>query len=315
MASDEIHTATPEGSGAHATSMREAYERVLPEIQALKPEELAQVNIDIPGTVTKVLGALPRIRSMRDQITTHLPTFNIRRFDALEDYLLAMGQAHSDTSAVDTVPEGLPALNERVTKRRDLFLSIGRTLVLWELLKPEQIAPFRGVTGYRLVAFELTGLSRVFLKQWDLVEERSGLRRPELDDADQLGLRMLSAVGEREEGPATSAEAVQVRQRAFTLFWNAYDDATRAVDHLRWHEGDADTIIPSLYPGRPRKAKVTPDAPATEPGTPAGHTAPATPAAPAAPAPPAATPAAPTPPHPPMGPSTPGGPGGSPFIS
>jgi hypothetical protein len=33
----------------------------------------------------------------------------------------------------------------------------------------------------------------------------------------------------------------------FTQFIQAYDDARRAIAYLRWHEGDADDIAPSLH--------------------------------------------------------------------
>ena len=46
------------------------------------------------------------------------------------------------------------------------------------------------------------------------------------------------------------ADAGDIRQRLFTLFVNAYDQARRAVGYLRWNEGDADQIAPSLYAGR-----------------------------------------------------------------
>jgi hypothetical protein len=41
-----------------------------------------------------------------------------------------------------------------------------------------------------------------------------------------------------------------MRQKAFTLFVRAYDEARRAVQYLRAKAGDADSIAPSLYQGR-----------------------------------------------------------------
>ena len=46
------------------------------------------------------------------------------------------------------------------------------------------------------------------------------------------------------------AEAQRTRQRAFTLFVHAYDDARRVISFLRWNEGDVSTYLPSLYQGR-----------------------------------------------------------------
>ncbi|MFS8069892.1 MAG: hypothetical protein ACMG6S_26300, partial [Byssovorax sp.] len=48
----------------------------------------------------------------------------------------------------------------------------------------------------------------------------------------------------------TPAEAADRKLRAFTLFTNAYDQVRRGVMYLRWDEGDADSLAPSLYKGR-----------------------------------------------------------------
>ena len=45
--------------------------------------------------------------------------------------------------------------------------------------------------------------------------------------------------------------------RAFTLFSRAYDATRGAVTYLRWNEGDADDIAPSLYKGREGRSAST----------------------------------------------------------
>ena len=60
---------------------------------------------------------------------------------------------------------------------------------------------------------------------------------------------MISAVGDREQTP-TQIDAADRRQRAFSLFVKAYDQARRAIQYVRWEQGDADSIAPSLYSGR-----------------------------------------------------------------
>jgi len=47
--------------------------------------------------------------------------------------------------------------------------------------------------------------------------------------------------------------ASEARLRAFTRLIRVYEGARRAVGYLRAPEGDADTIAPSLYAGRPRR--------------------------------------------------------------
>ncbi|WP_437907778.1 hypothetical protein WME95_07775 [Sorangium sp. So ce327] len=64
----------------------------------------------------------------------------------------------------------------------------------------------------------------------------------------------------------------------------ADDQTRRAVAYLRWDEGDADTIAPSLYKGRGRAASssdtaAAPDDAAPPGAAPAGTPAPAAPSA------------------------------------
>src|SRR5512132_3793744 len=55
----------------------------------------------------------------------------------------------------------------------------------------------------------------------------------------------------REHGTTVKpAEAAFRKARAFTLFVTADDQGRRAVTYLRWNEGDADSLAPSLYKGR-----------------------------------------------------------------
>lgn len=84
---------------------------------------------------------------------------------------------------------------------------------------------------------------------------------------------MLTTLGEREQG-ASRVPAAELRLRALTDLVRRYDEIRRMVSYLRWNEGDADDIAPSLYARRPgRKAQddtqSTPVAPVTNGTTPA----------------------------------------------
>ena len=56
-------------------------------------------------------------------------------------------------------------------------------------------------------------------------------------------------------------------RRTFTLLYWAYDHVRKCVGFVRWHEGDADQIAPSLYAGRTRSSSEVPAAPVA-PATP-----------------------------------------------
>ena len=106
------------------------------------------------------------------------------------------------------------------------------------------------------------------------IQGRTLTSAEDLEYAARLGEHLLRIVGLKEQGPTQVAEVTDMRLRAYTALLLAYDDARRAITYLRGVKDDADTIAPSLHPGRPRSKKgSSPEAPAggsTAPGTGAG---------------------------------------------
>ena len=72
----------------------------------------------------------------------------------------------------------------------------------------------------------------------------------ELEAADALAGQVLTGIASRTGTSTEVADAADIRRRAFTLLLDTYNDARRAVAYLRYKEGDADSIAPSLYAGR-----------------------------------------------------------------
>ena len=66
--------------------MSAALERVKAELAALTPDELQPISLEISAAVATVLGVLPEVRALRERIVKELPSFNLARFDKLEDY-------------------------------------------------------------------------------------------------------------------------------------------------------------------------------------------------------------------------------------
>src|SRR5262249_23459558 len=50
------------------TTYNAAFEKHLAQIKAMKPDELLPVNLDVRATVATALGALPKIRALRESI-------------------------------------------------------------------------------------------------------------------------------------------------------------------------------------------------------------------------------------------------------
>ena len=178
-----------------------------------------------------------------------LPEFPADRLGKFPDYVLALFIAQSCYALATTPVEELPALLDEATARCDVMIAEGKTLIVRGLFNSDALDDLTGTHGYKSVAFDLSGLAQLFKAAWPSIQGKTGLQQSEIDQADQLALKLAAAVAHRENAQSI-AEATDIRQRMFTLFSASYDQIRRGVSYLRWSEGDVDEIVPSLYAGR-----------------------------------------------------------------
>ena len=258
---------TPTASGPR---YREAYEHALPAAKALPLQELLTINIDVPTAVTMVVGRLPRLKSLGAAIAKALPEFDLGNIEQLETYTLATAHAHAVYLAAWAPGETIGKLKAEAAALRGALYSDAVALAYRGLVSWARLGEFKVAPGSKQVAFDLLGLAALLREAWGRVEGKTAFTLAELESAELSGERLLNAVAMREHGDVMRAEAIQLRQRCFTLFANAWDQIRRAVSFLRWDEDDVDDIVPSLYAGRSRrKTALTPEASALPPEAPA----------------------------------------------
>jgi hypothetical protein len=235
-------------------------ERMKGDLAALKKEQLLAVNLDISAAVATVLGVLPEVNALREQIVKELPSFDVARFDKLEDCALALSFAQAKYLSATQPPDGFDELAAEAARLRERLLAETKALVHHGLVSDAQLGQLKGANGYKNVATDLMVLTNIMQAGWAQIQGKTPTTAQDLEQASRVATRFLRVVGQREQGPEKVAEATELRLRAYTLMLLAYEDARRAVTYLRAPHGDVDTIIPSLYPGRPRRRGGEPDA-------------------------------------------------------
>lgn len=250
-----------------------AYRETLREISQLEEAELLPINIDVPGAVTTTFGALPHIWALRERMA-NLSELNLEMIDRIERYALALSHAQGVYLSARMPRTALPAIAERARETRQRLLTDARALAQRGLLHPAALAGLRGTKAYRNVAFDITSLVALFRANWAELNGKTPVTTEELDQAAADADLLITATGRHQRAPRGSTEAHAIRQRMFTLFVRAYDEARRSITYLRWHEGDADQIAPSLYSGRRSARKASKkasskknDTPQTNPAT------------------------------------------------
>ncbi|WP_438000129.1 hypothetical protein WMF26_09900 [Sorangium sp. So ce185] len=274
-----------------------AFNEALPEIEALSADRLIAVNLDIPRVVSQVLGVLPGLLALRPDIAEQLQKHDVALLERLETYALAAWYAHLVWLSSGGTESALKPLVEEAVPLRENLLGDAEALARRGLLDAETVAEIRAGQGHIDTANDLVALSALFSGSWSEIAGKTAATEEEVNRAGELGPQLLAALGVREHGKGPGpTEAADTRARAFALLVHAYDQTRRAIAYLRWNEGDADTIAPSLYKGRGGRAASSSDAAAPQDDAPTAPTAPASPAPPVAPlatAAPAASGAAP----------------------
>jgi hypothetical protein len=248
----------------------EPYNAIQPELKTLSPAELVPITIDIPTAVTTVLGVQPEVTALDDRIAK-LPEFNVELPEKLAIYTMALAHAHTLHAMASAPASAIIPLAEEGTTLRATLLADANALVQRGLMDGDQLKDLTGPVGYKNLAFDLQILAQAFHNAAATVQGKCATTPAELLHANEIAAQLLKLAGLQEQGPATIAATADIRNRAFTLFVNAYDQVRRAVSYLRWDEGDVDNITPSLYAGRAapkKKADVPAQSPSPSPGGP-----------------------------------------------
>lgn len=255
MAPEEFVT---EVAGADA---EQSFQKFKPRALALKESELIVVNVDMPNALLTAIAAIPKIAPYFEVVRS-LPVYDFQHFLDFRELTLALHAAQAKHTHAKGPTNDLPARLVDATKRRDLLLADCAALIARGILSKESTANYKGLTGYKNVAFDLTGLIELVSETWPQIEGKTFLTKQDLDEHRAFALSFVQAVAYKDQFKVKIAEMGDIRQRFYTLFYHSYDQVRRAMLFLRWNEEDADAIIPSLFAGRggnPSKAAETDD--------------------------------------------------------
>ncbi|MBN8614817.1 MAG: hypothetical protein J0L92_29730 [Deltaproteobacteria bacterium] len=237
------------------------------ELLAIPARDLLPLNVDVAAAALLVLGVQPRLRELRAGLVALFGEARVSELDRLEVLAWAAMQAQAALTAAakgDDVPE----LSKQLLEHRAVLLAEVRSLIARNLLSPHRLKQLPGTNGYKNQCAEMLQLTVILGDAWDEISDKTGLTRAEVHRGEAIAIALMTAVGVRDH--ASQSEAAALRQRAFTLLARTYDQARRLISCLRWSEGDADEIAPSLLGRRRgRRRRDKPESPDVVSPTPA----------------------------------------------
>lgn len=236
----------------------EALAAVRAELDRIPAAELEPVTLDVRAAVFATLGAAPKVREHRAAMAQRFGETQAAHVERLEVAARAAGKAHADYQ-IEISGADLAPMSEAVIAVRTTLLVDAQSLVHRKLLDAGLLGELQGIQGAKNQCFDVLQLVGAFRKSWAAVEAHTPVKAADLDRAEALANQLATAAGIREQAIAGVSPSADLRRRAYTLLVRTYAEVRRMVTYLRWAEGDADAIAPSLWAGRqsPRR-EVTP---------------------------------------------------------
>jgi hypothetical protein len=242
------------------TRLREALEATREEALALDRDALVMINVEIPQATITVRGCLEALQRLRPEVAGAFNTLDLAQYDKIERYTLALMQAHSEYLATARPAAPAPLLTQQLKVLRLVLLSDLGAVVQRKLIDGSHLDGLRGSNGSKNTATDVLTMCALVRDKWSVLEGRTAITMRDVEHAEVLADELHAALARIAQADGAVAAAAELRLRVYTLFFNAYGQARRAIAFLRWSEGDADELAPSLLAGRQkRKAKPKPE--------------------------------------------------------
>lgn len=245
----------------------QAFDEVHAELEAMAPEAIEPIRYDIMSAVVIALGVVPMAKRLRSAIAAKFGEEAAKNVDRLEVFARACAKAHALhlTTLHGTDLEEMAGSLGQI--RTVLTLEV-QALIGQKKLPASVVSELVGGTSYRGLCLDVLQLVSALRHAWTDVASHTGVTVLELDRAEALANAFTTALGQNEQGAASSPTA-DMRRRAYTRFVRTYSEVRRYVTYFRWEEGDADELAPPFGAGRSRRTddETPTDAPTDAPTT------------------------------------------------
>lgn len=232
-----------------------AYERILPEAEALDTRTLARFTLDCSYAYTMAVFALPKLAVLDHDLRT-VSHFDVNNYLRYADYAKGTYFVHSQVMASSRSDNTqLLALSTEGINLRGILLSALQSLAARGHIAPSVLDGRGSISGYRALMNDLVAIVAIVRGVWPKVGARTLIEAHEIDRASQIAQELGVLIGQRD----TTGEALDVllsrRQQCAALLIHANRQLRRAVRYLREDEA-LDGIVPSVFNvGNTKRAK------------------------------------------------------------
>lgn len=198
--------------------------------------------------------SLPRIIPYKEQLAK-LMGFDVSLFDRVLVYgraaMFAIKRERANGVAKSVAH---PKLVEEMERLYFRFYKTAEYLVAMGLLDAQILTAARTGTSVVARSTDLGTLSLEFASARDRLGASLILTAEELSRGAKVSREIIDSLIDRSNAERAPSEFRHDRQRAAMVFFNAWEEIRRAIHWLRWYEGDASELAPSLFSSGDRRA-------------------------------------------------------------
>ncbi|MDJ0764378.1 MAG: hypothetical protein QNJ97_15475 [Myxococcota bacterium] len=243
----------------------ENLEKIKPQLDALRPEEVRQFNLSVPNAVS---AAMRVFKAFKADVSAFVRTFRFDAFDPAdyENFPERVGALWYVNKQLNQAIDPKGDADAILAKIGPLHAKLGKAAVyLWcdsEELGPV-VADIRAGAGRMDKADELVRYAALFEEHWAEAKDNSNVTQDDLTAARTLSAQLIDTL--TAIPPSDLAELRDIQNRAGEYLRRAVDDIRAAAIYIFRRDPEALERYPSLYANvsqsTPRKSTIVrPDA-------------------------------------------------------
>lgn len=249
---DAVDIITIDATPPAENAGKKAYDATAKMRAELQDEDRVMMVLEPGPSGVRIIGWLPEVRKYRDKILA-LGHISAEEFDAMETLALAAVYADTQWLAVSRPAQPIAELLAKASDVRDAMLKAAVAASDKSLVPGDRLAELARGRSAMDVARALGAVVAILRAHWATLVGHTAVTAADLEAADALVEQLYEAIALRDGTSPALAEAAEQRVRSTSLLANNWDKIRRGMSFLRWNEGDADEIAPSIYQRSPRK--------------------------------------------------------------
>lgn len=246
------------GSFSNPHDWHKAFRTLRPVAEDMPEDRVRSPNIKVYSAVTHIIATSERAEAYRKEFEQLQPLFDMVHLDQLALRAMALQFAEIRVNMEGKAERQAPAVLERARTIRERLLRTANYLTAEGLLDGGPMESMRGNRSHAEVGADLLQLALMFNQAGARIAGMHPISQSDLHEAVEVGGNLTRAIAADHTEAGEETVSVDLRNRFFTLAMLSYAQIERALDFIRFDEGDAQNIAPNLVSAsrrRPRSSK------------------------------------------------------------